>query len=83
MGNLPAYSTSTFHAAPERPAAPAERGGARLWRGLDRRLSMGEGSAAGVPWGDRRGTGDVGRLEGGPGVALALQQVGCAIEDSR
>ena len=44
---------------------------------------MGEGSAAGVPWGDRRGTGDVGRLEGGPGVALALQQVGCAIEDSR
>jgi len=54
-GNLPAYSTSTFHAAPPpalagRPArrggaarSPAERGGARRWLGLDRRRSRREG----------------------------------------
>src|SRR5262249_15406962 len=32
-----------------------------LWLGLDRRLKMGAYSASGVPWGDGRGTGDVGR----------------------
>jgi len=42
----------------------AERGAARRGLVLDRRRRMGEGSAAGVPWGDGRGTGDVGRLEG-------------------
>ena len=42
----------------------AERGAAPLSLGLARRLRMGEGSAAGGRWGDSRGTGDVGRLEG-------------------
>jgi hypothetical protein len=32
--------------------------------GRDRRLRMGEDSAAGGPWGDGRRTGDVGRREG-------------------
>ena len=47
-------------------AAPSQaaRGAAPLLLGLDRRRRMGEGSATGVPWGDSRGTGDVGRLEG-------------------
>jgi hypothetical protein len=45
--------------------SPAGRGVAPLLLVLDRRGRMGEGSAAGVPWGDSLGTGDVGRLEGG------------------
>lgn len=34
------------------PRSQAEHGLARLWLVLDRRCRMGEGSAAGVPWGD-------------------------------
>jgi len=50
--------------------------------GLDRRLSMGEGRPQGCPGGTATGRATW-TLEGGPGVALALQQGGCAIEDSR
>src|SRR5205809_90579 len=56
---------------PQRAAAArrsgSQLGGARrraLWLGLNRRLRMGADSAAGVPWGDGLGTGDVGRREG-------------------
>ena len=35
----------------------AERGAARFWLVLDRRLRMGEGSASGRPWGDGPGKG--------------------------
>ena len=38
---------------------------ARLWLVLDRRRRMGEGRAAGGPWGDGLGTGDLGRRRGG------------------
>jgi predicted amidohydrolase YtcJ len=34
------------------PPPPPPPGGARLWLVLDRRRSMREGRAAGVPWGD-------------------------------
>ena len=50
---------------PERPRSQAERGAARLRLVLDRRRRMGEGSAAGGPWGDGLGKGDVeGRGDG-------------------
>ena len=39
-------------------------GAAWLWRVLDIRLRLGWGSAAGVPWGDGLGKGDLGRLRG-------------------
>jgi hypothetical protein len=46
------------------------------WLGLDRRLRMGEGSAAGGALGDGRGTGARGRLEGKtPVAALRYQDV--------
>ena len=44
--------------SPARAArSQAEHGAARLWLVLDRRRRMGEGSAAGVPWGDGLGQG--------------------------
>ena len=39
---------------PRRQAEHGAAGAAWLWRVLDRRLRMGEGSAAGGPWGDGR-----------------------------
>ena len=51
------------------PAAPP-CGAARLWLVLDRRRRMGEGSAAGGPWGDGLRKGD--REGGGADLNLAL-----------
>ena len=58
---------SVVHTLPPPPAArsQAEHGAARLWLVLDRRRRMGEGSAAGVPWGDGLGTVGWGKLAGG------------------
>jgi hypothetical protein len=57
--------SSRAPSAPRRPARAAhsivERGAARRWLVLDRRLKMGEGRAAGVPWGEGLGKGDCGR----------------------
>jgi len=60
---------SAAAAAPEAPRSQAEHGAA--WRRLvlDMRLRMGEGSAAGVPWGDGLGKGDWEGLGGRPSRA--------------
>jgi len=50
--------------APRAAHSKAERGAARRWLRLDRRRRMGEGSAAGVPWGAGLGTGGLERLGG-------------------
>jgi hypothetical protein len=66
--------------APGAPPPPGSGGRAAVLRDVgwcwDRRRRMGEGSAAGVPWGDGRGKGDVGRLGGAIANGMAHAQTG-------